>query len=114
MAFRMARYVVRIWERWLRDHPEARKLPIVLPVLMHHGDNAWRAAPELAALLDAGPELLEATRPFVPHFRYMLDDLAALSPEALSTRTLDALPRLVQLALWASRSLPRSRTPLRS
>jgi predicted transposase/invertase (TIGR01784 family) len=107
MAFRILRYVVRIWERWLREHPNARTLPIVLPVLLHHGDNAWRGSRELAGLLDASPELVDVTRPFVPHFAFMLDDLAALSPEALSTRALDALPRLVQLALWASRSMPR-------
>jgi hypothetical protein len=109
MPFRLLRYVVRVWERWLRDHPEAKTLPIVVPVLLHHGDGAWRASPELAGMLDATPEQLEATRPFTPHFRYLLDDLAAQSPAAIAARSLDVLPRLVQLALWASRSLPRLR-----
>jgi hypothetical protein len=66
-------------------------------------------APELASMLDASAELLEATRPFVPHFRFVLDDLAALSPAAVSSRSIAALPRLVQLAMWASRSFPRLR-----
>jgi predicted transposase/invertase (TIGR01784 family) len=107
MPFRMLRYVVRVWERWLRDHEGAKTLPIVIPVLLHHGDGAWRAAPELRTMLDASPELLDAAAPFLPRFRFVLDDLAALSPEALASRALAALPRLVQLALWASRSLPR-------
>ena len=109
MPFRLLRYVVRVWERWLRDHPGAKTLPIVLPVLLHHGDSAWRAAPELSSMLDAGPELLDACRPYLPLFRFILDDVAALSPENLATRALGALPRLVQLALWASRSFPRLR-----
>ena len=108
MPFRLLRYLVRIWERWIRDHPGG-KLPIVLPVLLHHGDGAWRGAPELAAMLDAGPALLAAARPFVPHFRFVLDDLAALSPAALSSRPVGAITRLVQLAMWASRSFPRLR-----
>jgi predicted transposase/invertase (TIGR01784 family) len=109
MPFRLLRYLVRVWERWLRDHEGARTLPIVIPVLLHHGDGVWQASPELASMFDASPELLEAARPFLPHFRFVLDDLAALSPAVLSSRALAALPRLVQLALWASRSFPRLR-----
>jgi predicted transposase/invertase (TIGR01784 family) len=109
MPFRFLRYMVRIWERWLRDHP-GQPLPIVLPVLLHHGDTAWRASTDFASIFDASSELLAVTRPYQPHFRFLLDDLACLSPEALASRTLAALPRLVQLALWASRSFPRLRT----
>jgi hypothetical protein len=54
-------------ERWLNEHPGA-KLPIVLPVLLNQAEGGWKAAPELAGMLDASPELLEATRRFVPHF----------------------------------------------
>ena len=107
MPFRLLRYLVRVWERWLRDHPDAKKLPIVLPVLLHHGDGRWQSAPELASMLDAPPELLEAARPYQPHFRFVLDDLAALSLDALAARALHALGRLVQLALWSSRSMER-------
>ncbi|HEY3815652.1 MAG TPA: Rpn family recombination-promoting nuclease/putative transposase [Polyangiaceae bacterium] len=116
MPFRLLRYLVRVWERWLRDHPEARTLPVVLPVLLHHGDGRWKAAPDFASILDASPALLEAVRPYQPHFRFVLDDLAALSVDALAARTLHALGRLVQVALWSSRSMERlqSAAPLMS
>jgi predicted transposase/invertase (TIGR01784 family) len=107
MPLRLLRYMVRVWERWLRDHPGTSTLPIVLPVLLHHGATGWQVAPELASMLDADVELLEATRPFQPHFRFVLDDLATLSIEALAARTLHALARLVQLAFWSSRSFER-------
>jgi predicted transposase/invertase (TIGR01784 family) len=109
MPFRLLRYVVRAWERWLRDRPAAKTLPILIPVVLHHGDAGWRAAPELASMFDANDQLLETVRPFLPHFRFVLDDLAALSPEQLASRNLTPLPRLVQIALWASRSFPRLR-----
>jgi hypothetical protein len=109
MPFRLLRYMVRIWDRCLQEQGGAIKLPLILPVVLHHGNVRWRAAPELASMLEATPQLLEATRPFVPHYRFVLDDLAALDPAALSSRALSALPRLVQLALWASRSGPRLR-----
>jgi predicted transposase/invertase (TIGR01784 family) len=107
MPFRFLRYMVRIWERWIRDHPSPVALPLVLPVLLHHGDDRWQAAPELATMLDASPALLEATRPFQPHFRIVLDDLSALSLEELASRVVGSLTRLVRLALWSSRSLDR-------
>ncbi len=83
MPLRLLRYMVRIWEQWRDSHPEARLLPVIVPIVLHHGDAAWRAPPELAAMIDASPEMLEATRPWVPHFRFILDDLAALSLDAL-------------------------------
>ncbi len=110
MPFRLLRYMVRVWERWLRDNPKAKKLPIVLPVLLHHGDGRWSVAPDFASILDAEPGLLEAVRPFQPMFRFVLDDLTALSLEELAARALDALGRLVQLAFWSSRSMERRRS----
>jgi predicted transposase/invertase (TIGR01784 family) len=107
MAFRLLRYMVRVWDRWLREHPDAKRLPVVLPVLLSHAEGGWRAAPDFASMLDVEPALLEAVRPFQPMFRFMLDDLSALSLEELAARALHALGRLVQLALWSSRSMER-------
>jgi predicted transposase YdaD len=109
MPLRLLRYVVRVWERWLRDHPTTSRLPIVLPALLHHGATGWQAAPDLATMIDASPDLVDAARPYLPLFRFMLDDLAVLSLEALSSRTLHALARLVQMAFWSSRSFDRLR-----
>jgi predicted transposase/invertase (TIGR01784 family) len=106
MPFRLLRYMVRVWERWERDHPTG-KLPIVFPVVLQHDRDGWRAAPEFAAILDASPDLLAAVGPFQPLFRFVLDDLAPLSLEALSSRKLHALALLVEMAFWASRSLGR-------
>jgi predicted transposase/invertase (TIGR01784 family) len=106
MPLRLLRYMVRVWDRWERDHPTG-KLPVVLPVVLHHDIDAWRATPEFAAVLDASPELLAAVGPFQPIFRFVLDDLAPLSLEALASRNLHALALLVELAFWVSRSLGR-------
>ena len=106
MPLRLLRYMVRVWDRWERDHPTG-KLPIVLPVVLQHDRDGWRAAPEFAAILDASPELLAAVGPYQPLFRFVLDDLAPLSLETLASRKLHALALLVQMAFWASRSVKR-------
>ena len=58
MAFREARYMVRIWERWRGNHPGARKLPAIIPIVLFHGPGGWTAPTELQALIDLEPELL--------------------------------------------------------
>ena len=35
MAFRMLRYVTRIWDQYLRGHPKARQPPAVIPLVVH-------------------------------------------------------------------------------
>jgi hypothetical protein len=107
MAFRFLRYMVRVWDRWLRDHPDARSLPIVLPLLLHHGEGRWKVAQDFGALLAGDPALLAAVRPYQPQFRFLLDDLGALTLDELAARSVHALGRLVQLAFWSSRSMER-------
>jgi len=68
------------------------------------------ARPEsVASVLEASPAWLAAVGPFQPLFRFVLDDLGPLSAEELAARELHALARLVELALWAARSVSRLR-----
>jgi predicted transposase YdaD len=109
MPLRLLRYMVRIWERWLADHSADNTLPVVIPVVLHHGPAGWQAAPELASMLDASRELLDAVRPYQPLFRFVLDDLAEAAADALASRALHAFGRLVQLGFWSWRSHARLR-----
>ena len=112
MPFRLLRYMVRVWERWQRDNPNADKLPLVLPLLLHNGESGWRRGTDFASMLDASPELLASARPFQPMFEFVLDDLAELTAEAILARGLHAIGRLTQLGLWArSRERLESATP---
>lgn len=98
MAFRMLGYVVEIWRRSLRESPGAR-LPLVIPLVLHHGPSGWTAARRLHALvhgLDRLPELAG----FVPSFELLIDDLASLDDAARIRRPLAPLPLL---ALWLLR-----------
>ena len=105
MPFRLLRYVIRVWDTWLRDHPAASTLPLVLPVLLHRGATGWCAEPELASMLDVDPELLDPTRPFMPPF--MLDELDAFSADMAISRDLSTFTGCEQFALWSSRSSAR-------
>jgi len=108
MALRMLRYVVRLVEHWRQEHPEREQLPVILPLVMYHGeDGAWTAARRVEDLFELPGEAQEERerwRALVPRFEYLLDDLTAERAEALLARPGPPLVRLTWLLLRYSRS----------
>jgi len=105
MGFRLLRYEVRIWEGWLKENPTAKRMPPIIPVVLHHSPEGWTAAVSFEALLDIDAEMLAVIAAYVPRFQFLLDDISTASDEALRGRAMSAFGRLV---LWCLRS---SRTP---
>lgn len=95
MAYRLLRYMVRIWEHWLKLHPRSRKLPVVVPVVLYHGPRPWKTSRRLSDLFGLEePATLDAL-PFIPEFQWQLDDLSIISSAQLRARSLTALGGLV-------------------
>jgi predicted transposase/invertase (TIGR01784 family) len=78
--FQLWRYMTRIWERWLGDGGRGA-LPLILPVVVHHGAAPWPYPDEFAELFGPCPGQLA---PFVPHFRHALVDLVLIPDAELS------------------------------
>jgi hypothetical protein len=105
MLFRLLAYMVRIWEEHVRADPEAKLLPAIIPVVLHHSRSGWTAKLAFDDLLDVDATVLAEIAPHVPRFRCVLDDLGEASEDGLRARAMSALGRLV---LWC---LKNSRTP---
>lgn len=101
MAWRMLRYVTKIWDRYLAEHPDATALPLVIPVVVHHGRTPWPHPTDLTDLLDLDPAWTAdpATAAMLPRFPFLLDDLVHIDDEALRARPLTAPARLTLLLL---------------
>jgi predicted transposase YdaD len=99
MPLRMLRYIVRIWERFLADHPKAQRLPPVIPLVVHHNRRAWDAPTQLADLLDLDPDTAEAAGEYLPRLQFLLDDLAVIDEAALRARPVTPPVRLTLLLL---------------
>lgn len=97
MAWRMLGYLMRIWERYVGRHPAAKRLPVVVPVVIYQGQRRWKASTEFADLFDIDPDQL-ASVVGVPRFSYLLDDLSGADPPVLAARPLTVEAR-VGLAL---------------
>lgn len=102
MPFRLLRYMTRIWERCAKEAPSER-LPIIIPLVLHHGERSWNAATQFRHLVQVPERLAEALAPFIPDFTYVLDDLCKLDDDALRGRALTDLARVALLIMQRCR-----------
>lgn len=80
--------------------PEAKVLPIIVPVVVHHSETGWSAAVALEELFDVDRSTRDELGAALPRLTFLLDDLAAETDEALHARAMTAFARLT---LWALR-----------
>jgi hypothetical protein len=105
MAYRLLRYQVRIWDRWRADHPKARTIPMIIPIVMYHGLIPWPEPPSFDALLDVPAGMRPAVEPYLVRFAYLLHDLSAIPDAELRERAMwTALARLVALCFKHART----------
>lgn len=99
MPLRLLRYVLRVWDTWLAAHPDAERLPPVLPIVVHHDRRPWSAPTRLTDLVDLPDGLAEHVRPRLPELDVFIDELTDITDEQLADRALDAFAELTIRAL---------------
>ncbi len=104
MAFRLLRYQLRIWERWWADHPKARKLPAIVPMVLYHGTAQWQEARSFENLLELPPGLWPAIEPYLVRCAYLLHDLSHTSEDELRERVWTAVTKLTAVLFQQARS----------
>lgn len=83
MALRLLRYLVRIWETYLKEHPDASKLPVVLPVVLMQNAREWKIHTRFSVLFDLSEEEQRLLHPYLPDFCFQSLQLAQMSFEAI-------------------------------
>ncbi len=83
----MLEYMLKIWRLWLKQQVEhktknnnPRFLPVVIPMLLYHGDRGWTTSTRFADLL-AGPK--DALAEYIPDFTCLLYDLTEYADEEI-------------------------------
>jgi Putative transposase, YhgA-like len=98
-------YIGRIWSAFHEQH-KTRPLPLVIPIVIHHSDTGWLGTTRLLDIVDivgVDPDLRAPLADLVPDFRFLLDDLSSLEPEALGSRDITGLAWLTLYCLERSR-----------
>jgi len=99
MAFRLLTYIQRLWAAILREDSKRKTLPLVVPIVIHHGRGGWNEARTLHELVEGLDEMPEL-RAMVPNFEMLIDDLVQVDDRGLLERPLEAFPKV---ALWVLR-----------
>ncbi|WP_295439062.1 Rpn family recombination-promoting nuclease/putative transposase [uncultured Thiodictyon sp.] len=100
----LLRYIVAEGDQYRKQHPDARQLPPVYPLVIYHGERHWRVPRSFHELVSPLPSSLA---PFVPQFTYALHDISARTDSEIKG---EVLTRLVQLAMrWIFSTAPVER-----
>ncbi len=103
MPFRLLLYIVRIWEKLVRENPNRRRLPAILPIVLHHSERGWTSPTTLHDIIDLDAGAMGLVGKHLPQFQMMLDDLGAQSDDSLRARAISALGRLALFCLRHAR-----------
>ena len=98
-VLRLLGYVLAIWRDCLASKPEMMKLPVIIPLVLHHGPSGWTGAVRLEELLDMDADGLVDLMDHVPRFGMVMQDIAGVDDEVLVHRTMTALGRVTLLLL---------------
>jgi predicted transposase YdaD len=117
-AFQLLSYIVRIWEKRLRDGLD---LCPIIPLVVYHGERPWSAARGLQELLNAPSSLAE----YQVDFRFPLLDLGELDDSEITgepilqstlrllkySRSQQLVGMLGELLLRIAQAIPDSQLP---
>ena len=100
MPLRLLKYMVLIWDKYCNNHPNTKRLPPIIPVVLHHSASGWTKSTCFHDLIEPPLADLPELGRVVPNFHVLLDDISRQSNEALLCRP---QPATVLAVLWALR-----------
>jgi predicted transposase/invertase (TIGR01784 family) len=106
MPFRLLRYMTRIWERWQAEHNDADWLPVIIPVVLYHGEERWSAPVTFHGMFRVPEAIRSALAPYLVQFTYLLDSLSKVQDDQLRDRVMTASAQLVIVSLKHARTRP--------
>jgi len=100
MALRCLEYCLLILKHHQHQNKKHKRLPLVLPLVLHIGKSGWHAPRKLSQLQEAPPEIWKLYGEFLPECGYFLIDL---SPRKGGKLPDDPIARAVLLLLQAEK-----------
>lgn len=104
MPLRLLKYMLGIWHRHVEKTPGARRLPVVVPIVVHHSDRGWKFDLAFESLFDLDGEGLHEALPYVPRFRFILDDVSHTTDGELRERAITSVAKVALACLRSARA----------
>ena len=77
-SFYLLRYMVKIWGLLLKQQKTTKYFPIIIPLVIYHGESRWETDTRFIALFRLPDNNL---KPYIPDFNYLLYDISHLNDE---------------------------------
>ena len=101
MPYRALRAAMRVWEQ-----VEGPRLPVVLTLVVAHGERPWTAPRRLSELYDAPPEAIAGLKPYLPELELWFEDLSVTPDDQLPGQGGGRLALLLMRHAHEGRTLP--------
>jgi len=59
MPFRLWQYKINIWADYLKHNPNAKKLPLIVPLVFYHGKYRYKGSRDLKDIIEAPKSIIE-------------------------------------------------------
>jgi len=77
ICLQLLKYMVRIWEQFLKQNKEAKYLPVIIPLVIYHGKPKWELSKRFISLFEDTTDLEE----YIPDFGFNLYDISHMPDE---------------------------------
>ncbi|MEI3612622.1 Rpn family recombination-promoting nuclease/putative transposase [Pseudogracilibacillus sp. SO30301A] len=74
VSFQLLKYMIEIWENKIKKE-NSYELPIVIPLVIYHGQKSWDIAKTLGDVIVGYNDLTPNIQKYVPNYEYLIYDL---------------------------------------
>lgn len=82
ISLQLLKYILKIWEQKFKKEKQ-KKLPLIIPMVIYHGENKWNIAKELIDMIEGVVELPKEILKYIPNYEYILYDLSPYGEEEI-------------------------------
>jgi predicted transposase/invertase (TIGR01784 family) len=79
VAIQILEYIVKIWKLKAKKN----KVPLVIPMLVYHGEKEWKVDKNLLSLLEGVKTLPKDILRYVPSYEYLVYDLSSFTDDEI-------------------------------
>ena len=95
-GFQLLRNMVKIWEQFCKQHRKAKKLPIIIPIMIYHGSEKWNIDNSIQPLF----EEIDDTREYIPDFRSEIFDISHIPDDKIKGEILLRVHFLIEKYIY--------------
>jgi len=91
VAFQLLKYMVRIWEKEIKNNKKLKKMPSIIPYIFYHGKRKWNIGLKLSDVINHEEEI----KNYIPNFEYILNDLSQYNDDDIKGNVIIKIMNLI-------------------